>query len=573
MPSSSSQERSPLLFSASRSQASTLYTEDTTGTSSPRLDSLKGADFEFGFQSEEEEGYDDGHPREIVLQDEETCLANTKETSSDATSIWTRIDPGAFQFAIRMAVMLTISSFLVLIKTDTWEYPDPMWVLVSVLFVSWFPSLDAASVIEKITQRLIGTFVGAVLGLGCGFTSLLFHDHSAQVTFMILCMFVFNFGIIFIAGQCKVGDARVIKRYAYATILCVLTYCICMLPFALEADPKYELGVNRVCNVVVGCFMGAVGAITVCPKSTTAVLHEKTARQVKLAGEASEAVLHTAASFFSGKVEVGRLADELMMGYPLTTTGRWSLNRLNSGLTSVSEDSSSAINKTDVALLKYEEAIADWKVSKSLFPLAAMDPFFLSWREDDAHGRAARVFHKEIARTLARALRIQTTIVVLDGMVRNDAEFEFGQNELHLFEETGTLIRRVLTVPLEPKKSDAAAIELFDNLEQTRSRILTMSTAVSKSEDEASKRVREWEMTKFKRSLMSQVNDDFLRSDDEMGRGIPKFASSCNDNSLFFLQLVEHLILRSLRLYQVWKHVEQQAMSVPEGAHHKILVV
>jgi hypothetical protein len=38
----------------------------------------------------------------------------------------------------------------------------------------------------------------------------------------------------------------------------------------------------------------------------------KTARQVTLAGEASEAVLHLAADSFAGKVEVRRLADGLM---------------------------------------------------------------------------------------------------------------------------------------------------------------------------------------------------------------------------------------------------------------------
>jgi hypothetical protein len=36
-----------------------------------------------------------------------------------------------------------------------------MWILVSVLFVCWFPSLDAASVVEKIVQWSIGTFVRA----------------------------------------------------------------------------------------------------------------------------------------------------------------------------------------------------------------------------------------------------------------------------------------------------------------------------------------------------------------------------------------------------------------------------
>ena len=46
---------------------------------------------------------------------------------------------------------------------------------------------------------------------------------------------------------------------------------------------------------------------------------------------------------------------------------------------------------------------------------------------------------------------------------------------------------------------------------------------------------------------------------DDLGRGIPKEATDQNDNSQFVMQLVEHLILRSLYLYQSWKHVEQKA--------------
>ncbi len=82
------------------------------------------------------------------------------------------IDWDAALFAIRMAVLLTILSLFVLIRTPTWHCPDGMWGLVSVLFVCWFPSLDAASVVEKIVQQLIGTFVGAALGLSLGFFSL-----------------------------------------------------------------------------------------------------------------------------------------------------------------------------------------------------------------------------------------------------------------------------------------------------------------------------------------------------------------------------------------------------------------
>jgi hypothetical protein len=45
--------------------------------------------------------------------------------------------------------------------------------------------------------------------------------------------------------------------------------------------------------------------------------------------------------------------------------------------------------------------------------------------------------------------------------------------------------------------------------------------------------------------------------DDDMGRGIPKYAlGGIDSNTLLFLQLVEHLILRALRLYHAWTQVD-----------------
>ena len=175
------------------------------------------------FSPTEVQDYPIDYPKQIEF-------ASTKEVTSgdyrrekkktrSRRSFWSHIDPNAFQFGLRMAVLLTLSSLFVLIRTEDYKYPDAMWVLVSVLFVCWFPSLDAASVIEKIIQRLIGTFVGAFLGLGCGFLSLLFPERVSQAVFLSICMFVFNFLIVFLAGQCKVGPLKVIRRFAYATIL------------------------------------------------------------------------------------------------------------------------------------------------------------------------------------------------------------------------------------------------------------------------------------------------------------------------------------------------------------------
>ena len=130
-------------------------------------------------------------------------------TSTEYSKKSIRMDKGAMQFGLRMAVLLTLSSLFILVRTDNYQYPDGMWVLVSVLFVCWFPSLDAASVIEKIIQRLIGTFVGAFFVLSCGFLSLfLFETRMLQATFLAFCMFLFNFLIIRLAGQCKVGQLK-----------------------------------------------------------------------------------------------------------------------------------------------------------------------------------------------------------------------------------------------------------------------------------------------------------------------------------------------------------------------------
>jgi hypothetical protein len=483
----------------------------------------------------------------------------------ESKPLFSRVDSIAFQFALRMAVLLTVSALFVLVKTDTWYYPDGMWVLVSVLFVCWFPSLDAASVIEKITQRLIGTVVGSFLGLSCGFFSIwAFPTRTNQAIYLGVCMFVYNFAIIFLAGSCKVGEVKVIRRYAYATILCVLTFCICMLPFGLDEDPKWELGVWRVCNVIVGCLLGAIGSIVVCPRSTTSVLHDKTVRQVKLCGEASEAVLHMAADHFAGKVQITRLADELIDA-PLETAVKWKINGLNNS-GNISKGKTS--NDADVALKKYEDAIEDWKASKMLFPLTKYDPFFFSWGKDKQFCEK-KAFNKEIARTLARSLRIQTTIVMLDGMVRNDTLYEFHDQEFLLFSQVGTSIRQMLTLPLDITKSTSAALALFSELDTIRKKILKLSEAVSKPE-KLQEFSRKESMMRFKDSLLEE-DGDFLITDDDAGRGIPKFAADSDANSLFFVQLVEHLILRSLRLFQAWKLVEMKASKLEDKSLHVLL--
>ena len=71
----------------------------------------------------------------------------------------------ALQFGVRMLVCLTVSSLFVLAQTPTDEgrFPEGMWVVITVLFICWFPTLDAASMLEKSVQRLIVTMIGTSL--------------------------------------------------------------------------------------------------------------------------------------------------------------------------------------------------------------------------------------------------------------------------------------------------------------------------------------------------------------------------------------------------------------------------
>jgi hypothetical protein len=131
-------------------------------------------------------------------------------------------------------------------------------------------------------------------------------------------------------------------------------------------------------------------------------------------------VLSTAADHFAGKVVVQGLADELVSA-PLETTVRWSLRRVNSG--NLSEPSLTMAKNADVALQKYEDAMEDWKASKMLFPLTRFDPFHM--RFDERIYEAKTALNKAIARALARTMRIQTTVVMIDGTSRIWGRLDF----------------------------------------------------------------------------------------------------------------------------------------------------
>jgi hypothetical protein len=479
------------------------------------------------------------------------------------------IERNAVHFGIRMSVLLTISSMFVF-----FEFKEGMWVLITVLFVCWFPRLDSASVVEKSIQRLIGTFIGAALALTCGFISLWCFDtvpsnedddgvdrdeHSRQkayqAAFLATCIFVVTLTVGFAILQFKIQGTPIIQKYNYASILCLLTFTIGIFPFYDGDDPRWLRALYRVQNVIIGCILGAFGSMVLLPKSTNQILTEQIHRQIRLAGEVSEAVLHEAADSFSGAFECINLADELL------ETPQQKSQRLAKQSSRVSfrfVKKSAIYVRGDQVLETYEAALKDWRVTKGIFSILAYDPFNIGIPEE-----TQAAFKAETANTLARALRIQTTVVLLDGIIRNDPKHSFSDDDLELFADSGTLMQHMLSIPLNKYRSEDAACALTEKLHLIRHMIVTNSARVASSSD------RELPSVNSRENFHLLVNDD--QNLDSKGRGVPTFVKGSNVCALLFLQLVEHLILRSLRLYNSWKKVEDINSDIVKVQNNKLL--
>ena len=127
---------------------------------------------------------------------------------------------------------------------------------------------------------------------------------------------------------------------------------------------------------------------------------------------------------------------------------------------------------------------------------------------------------------------------VADGIIRNDPKHKFSEEHLEVLANIGTDIRCMLTVPMDINESDLAAKTLKQNMTTLRSMIVDLAGEVSSSPD-----------TQIDHSD-SCVD---LGETDRGGFIAPKLVKGSHVCSLLFLQLAEHLALRSEKLYQSYK--------------------
>ena len=308
------------------------------------------------------------------------------------------------------------------------------------------------------------------------------------------------------------------------------------------------------------------------PRPTVLIIQDKISKQIELAGEVSEAALHTAADVFADKTyEKIVFHDEILAAPPGLHVGL--LRSVRTRMPTVrrtwkQEPHQSALGH-DKVLEKYEAATKEYRATKSQLGMLQYDPFNIG-RPNDLLGK----FRTETANTLARAMRIQTTVVLIDGIVRNDPKHKFSSEQLELLGSVGTLIRRMLAVPLDTEASDAAAQKLTEDLVTMRRMIVDLSATVSSEpslqvpsvipEHSLERSIRDSRVDLAGRgmygstgSLQSLAESQFECVEcDKNGSGSPKHVQGSHACSLLFLQLAEHLALRSVRLYASWKQME-----------------
>mmetsp|Transcript_28037 Transcript_28037/g.56842 ORF Transcript_28037/g.56842 Transcript_28037/m.56842 type:complete len:342 (+) Transcript_28037:426-1451(+) len=309
--------------------------------------------------------------------------------------------------------------------------------------------------------------------------------------------------------------------------------------------------------------------MVVFPRPTVSIIQDKISKQIELAGEVSEAVLHTAADVFADKTyEKIVLDDEILVTPPGLQVGllRSVRTRMPTARRTWKQEPQSLLGH-DKVLEKYEAATKEYRATISQLGMLQYDPFNIG-RPNDLLGK----FRTETANTLARAMRIQTTVVLIDGIVRNDPKHKFSSEQLELLGSVGTLIRRMLAVPLDTEASDTAAQKLTEDLVTMRRMIVDLSATVS-SEPSLPSVIPEHSLERGIRdsrvdlaglgmygstsSLQSLSESQFECVDcDKNGSGSPRHVQGSHAGSLLFLQLAEHLTLRSVRLYASWKQME-----------------
>ena len=433
--------------------------------------------------------------------------------------------PDSLLFSARLSVSFAVASLFLLAFPQESPWYESSWVYITVGVLSWNATIDSGTTLKKLIERTIGTVVGALLAFPVGFASLAIArgtpGTSGQAAFLGVALALHGFLFPYVAD-------RLGYRSSYAAILGCMTFGIAVFPF--YSDPKtttapWELSIWRVINILLGSVIAGVISFTLYPISTQTLVAQKVEELKKLTGKSTEMILVTAADSFSGSGRRPRPLQMVLMG------------------------TTSTEQQDDVHAL-YAKNMELWKSARALIPLLSFDPWFWICSSDEK-----RLFRQKMVLQIAQTFRIQLSAILLDSMVRSDLMYRqasdtaAGSDSLQLLRDIGAKISLIMDTSNDENRR---AMTLKDLVEEDWRVLEIAIDALHSRKDSFSEPGAPTKRASLKgvSHLESELKDKaFLPLSTIDYKG---------EQSVFFLQMVQQLILRVAKL-----HFSQTAHSRP----------
>ena len=425
-----------------------------------------------------------------VEEDDATDESDDIKDSRSSCSTFVLNDSA--KFSLRVSLAITAASLFIL----AFSWPDAQWVLITAGVVSFQSNPDTGSVFKKAWQRTLGTTCGGLVGLGFGAISLAIPEEgsSGQAAYIGVVNSLGSMVMVYIT--CELGF-----KSHYASILGVFTFSIALLAF-YDTDPAdaWRVAIFRIVNIALGGAIGSASTLLVFPVSTKTHVEKQVSAAMKQAGETAKEVLCAIGH------EDGLPSYKSMIRDQTT------------------EDPGHAA---------YKQGVAGVQTTKALLDLLKYDPFFTSMNKQKKQEMVETWRAK-----LGRVMRIHANIITIDNVVRVGL---IGDDPLQydLLERIGKHIAELLDDSKTKESRHQVALELLNHdlpairIEIAGRRAEDTSSAVEKDRDFSPERMMH-ALSQFDEGAISTISEVF----------------STKQTCLFY-QMVEGLILRSIRLYHL----------------------
>lgn len=412
----------------------------------------------------------------------------------------------SYKFALRITTSAFLASLFILVPAPEHQFPEGVWILITAVVVSWQASPDIASVSKKMIERLLGTVLGACVGLLLGGVSLLFLEHGSRghSMYLLACLLVGTFLCAYSA--CNTGH-----RGHYSAVLGCATFGIILLSFYEDTDEAGDLwrtGVFRMINICIGGLLAGLSSLCVFPLSTKTLIEQKVTELIVETGKTSHAVMVAAT----------------MPPPPLHALARKE-------------------EKEDESHKLYMKCLEGWKNTRQLFSLLPYDPIFARLSDSEQ-----KLFWETWRLRLGRVLRIQATLVMLDGLNRSRLH---SVQEHDLVARVGDRIRKLYEDSLDSdRKEDIANSLIHEDIPAVRNLQSQLRKEMSGLHPEEAKTPLHMDAEETEGLILEGYDLSLALGvfDDIEFAPIKSRIFHPSQSSLFFYQLLEFLIIRVVRL-------------------------